>query len=282
MEAIGQFFTVSLINPIVNILIAIFQILQFLHVPFALGFSIIILTVLIRFLLYPFTAAQLRTTQKMQAINPHLSKLKEKHKGDSQGLQQATMALYKEHGVNPAAGCLPALIQLPIIISLYSVFQHVIKLNPIELVQYINGIAYFPFLRLQQPWDTNFFGLPLDKNPSELLSSVGYLILLLPAVTALLQFFQSKMMFPPKPKEVKKSSDTAADFSQALQTQSLYMFPLILGYISYTFPLGLSLYWNTFTIFGMIQQYLLQKETPAVQEAIIVPTKKDKKHDRRK
>ena len=103
-----QLFDTLLVQPIINILVAFYQALMWAHIPFALGFSIILLTALIRLLMFPLTASQLRISKKMQDLAPHLSNIKDKHKGDMKKQQEATMALYKEHNVNPAAGCLPA------------------------------------------------------------------------------------------------------------------------------------------------------------------------------
>ncbi|MCL4353708.1 YidC/Oxa1 family membrane protein insertase [Patescibacteria group bacterium] len=243
--------------PAINILLFIYKGLFLLHVPYALGFSIIILTVLIRFILYPLTAAQLRSSKKMQVLAPHLSKLKEKHGKDAKKLQAETMRLYKEHGVNPAAGCLPMLVQLPVIWTLYAALQSIPTLTP----ETTGKLVYFSFLKLQSPWDLRFFGLPLDKNPSHLISLTP-LIILVPALTAFLQLIQSKMLFasPPKPKELIEDIEKKKeqDFATAFQQQSLYIFPAMIGFFSYSFPLGLSLYWNTFTIFGILQQYKIQ------------------------
>lgn len=214
-------------------------------------------------MLYPLTTSQLKASKKMQALTPHLNKLKEKHKHDAKQLQAATMQLYKEHGVNPAAGCLPVLIQLPIIWALYAVLQQVVGKHSATVVSEINKVLYIKSLSLHHVWDQHFFGLPLGDTPSHLLTTIGPLILLFPIATAVFQFVQSKMMFPStritqnetkNTKEEKKQDD----FSSALQTQSLYVFPLMIGFFSYTFPIGLSLYWNTFTIFGIIQQYHIQ------------------------
>lgn len=251
-------FDILLIHPLINVLVFFYKIFLFLHIPFALGFSIIGLTVFIRFLLLPFTASQIKASKKMQDIAPHISNLKEKHKGDSKTLQQETMRLYKEHGVNPAAGCLPVIIQLPIIWSLYSVLQTAVGLNANAVVTYINKIAYFDFLKLQKAWDPSFFGLPLGQNPSNLFPSLGFLILLIPVITGVLQFIQSKMMFPMVNKKLPVAGEKKSDdFASAFQTQSAYIFPVMIGFFSFTFPVGLSLYWNTFTIFGIIQQYKL-------------------------
>ena len=105
-------FDTILVFPITNALLLVYHFLNLVHLPFALGFSIIILTIIIRLILYPLTTSQIKASKKMMDINPHLAKLKEKHKGDAKMLQQETMRLYKEHGVNPAAGCLPVLVQL--------------------------------------------------------------------------------------------------------------------------------------------------------------------------
>lgn len=246
-----------LVRPITNIMVAIYHGLVFLHVPYPLGFSIIVLTILIRFVLYPLTASQLKASRKMQQIAPHLTRVKEKHKGDNQKIQAETMRLYKEHGINPAAGCLPLILQLPIIWALYSVLQTIVGLNGHAILTSVNSIVYSPSLRLTAPWDQHFFGVPLGQNPSHLISTLP-IILIVPLITGVLQFIQSKMMMttPAVADTAKKSAD---DFSSAFQTQSLYVFPLMIGFFSYSFPIGLSLYWNTFTIFGILQQYQIQK-----------------------
>lgn len=259
-----SFFNTILIWPIVNVLVGIYQLLFSLHIPYALGFSIILLTILVRFILYPFISSQLKASKKMQDITPHLSKLKEKHKADKKRLQEETMRLYKEHGVNPALGCLPVLIQIPIIIGLYSVLQQIVSLKNSAIVSEINKILYLDVFNLSQPWDSSFFGLPLGQNPSQLISSLGPLILLVPLLTGFFQFIQSKMMMAKKPEATLREKDLPSkagkkqdDFASTFQTQSLYLFPVMIGFFSYTFPIGLSLYWNIFTIFGILQQYRL-------------------------
>ncbi|MCL4418982.1 YidC/Oxa1 family membrane protein insertase [Patescibacteria group bacterium] len=245
---------IYLAYPLINILVLAYQAINFLHIPFALGFSIIILTIIIRLVLYPFTASQLKATKKMQELNPHLSKLKDKHKNDAKTLQAETMKLYKEHGVNPAAGCLPVIIQLPLIYALYQVLYDIVKYD----ISQVNNTLYSFVPRLTKPWDTYFFGLPLAQTPSHLLSTLGPIVLMIPILTVIFQLIQSKMMIAPAPQGDKAKpvhKEKKEDFATAFQTQSLYIFPLMIGFFSYGFPIGLSLYWNTFTIFGIIQQY---------------------------
>lgn len=251
MQPIISIFHTFIVYPIINVLVAIYHVLFIAHIPYTLGFSIIILTIIIRLILYPLTTSQLKASKKMQALAPHLSNVKEKHKGDHKRIQEETMKLYKEHGVNPAAGCLPTLIQLPVIWGLYNVLNNVVKLDPSKLVSYINGIVISP-LKISKPWDTYFFGLPIDKSPSQLMVTMTIIALSIPILTAIFQFLQSRMMFVTVPKTPGKKND---DFATTFQTQSVYIFPVMIAFFSFSLPVGLSLYWNTFTIFGIIQQY---------------------------
>src|SRR3989344_3719073 len=210
-------FNYILVWPIINALIAVYKFLQMLGAHYTLGFSIIVLTILIRLILYPLTSSQLKASKKMQELAPHLSKLKDKHKNDAKTLQAETMKLYKEFGVNPAAGCLPLIVQLPIIWGLYSVLQQIVSLGAKDVAGNINKIVYFDFLKLSGSWDPNFFGIPLGQNPAGLISKIGPLILIVPLLTFLFQFVQSKMMIPQnKDKDKKLSLDKAEELINML------------------------------------------------------------------
>jgi YidC/Oxa1 family membrane protein insertase len=245
-------FDTIIINPLINILVIAYNFLIWAHIPYALGFSIIILTIIVRLILYPLMSTQLKASKKMQELNPHIQKLKEKHKGDAKMLQQQTMKLYKEFGVNPAAGCLPVLVQIPIIWGLYTVLQKIVTLKP----DAINKVIYFDAFKLNAAWDQFFFGLPLAQSPSQLIAKLGPIVFLVPILTGLFQYLQSKMLIPLKAKDSGEQKEKKKDdFATTFQTQSMYIFPLMIGFFSWTFSIGLSLYWNTFTIFGIIQQY---------------------------
>ena len=254
-----------LIWPILNVLIAIYKLFEGVRLPGSLGLSIIGLTLLIRFVLYPFTTAQIKSAQKMQELKPNMDRIKEKYKKDAMRQQQEFAKLYKEHNINPAAGCLPLLIQAPIFLALYNMLLQVVSNGDVvKVMGEINKIVYFPFLKIDQPWDPYFLGVNLGAKPSDW-ATTGILLLAIPAVTGLLQFLQTKMMIP-KTQEalVAKAADDKKtdmnDFTNIMQKQMLYFFPIMIGVASYGFPVGLSLYWNTFTIFGIIQQYLINKK----------------------
>lgn len=247
-------FNTLLVQPILNILVVIYQGLMMVHIPWALGFSIILLTVVVRFLMYPFMHMSLKQQKKMQEIAPHIAKIKEKHKNDAKMQQVAQMELFKEHGVNPASGCLVAIIQIPLFIALYQVLLKTVHLTSIDQ---INSQIYFPALKLTHMWDATFLGLPLGQTPSQLFSKVGIAIVLVSIITGGLQLIQSKMMMAKSSSLPAKKEGEQEDFATSFQKQSMFMLPFFIGFMAFTLPFGLSLYWNTLTIFGIIQQYLV-------------------------
>jgi YidC/Oxa1 family membrane protein insertase len=261
-----------LVWPIINVLLALYRLFESLGIPGPLGFAVIGLTIVIRLILYPLMQAQMRSAKKMSALKPHMDVLNEKHKNDKQQLQQAQLALYKEHGVNPAAGCLPLLIQMPVLIALYNVFFQVLSNGNLEkMVADLNQVAYASWLHVQT-LDLTFFGVNLAIKPSAWQTD-GWWLLSVPLITALLQWWQSKLMLPQpaavatqakivkkkknddKPEE-KKPEDTALE----MQKQMAIIAPIMFGYFAFQFPLGLALYWNVFGIFGIMQQLKVNKE----------------------
>ena len=256
-----SFWNQVFIWPILNALVALNKGFEVLGLPGSLGLAIIALTVIIRLILYPLTAAQLKSAKKMQALKPHLDALKVKHGHDKQKLAAAQMDLYRQHGVNPAAGCVPLLISMPIFIALYQVFWKVLSNGNIsEILGQINQIVYFPFLRLEQ-LDLYFFGLNLAQKPDSWQVN-GWWLLSIPVITTLLYFLQTKMMAPQpagREKDKREKDKKEGGMEEAMasfgQGPMAYLFPLMIGFFAYSFPLGLSLYWNTFTLLAIIQQY---------------------------
>jgi YidC/Oxa1 family membrane protein insertase len=247
-------FDIVLINPILNVMVAIYQLLTALHIPSALGFSIVFLTIVIRIILYPLMHTSLKQQKKMQQLTPHLNKLKEKHKNDAKRLQVEQMALFQQHGVNPASGCVVMIIQIPILIGLYNVLLRAVRSTSLND---INNRLYFEGLKLHHLWDTSFFGLSLSHTPAQLQKEVGFGIFIVAVITGGLQLIQSKMMMAPASQTPQKEKKSQEDFATAFQTQSMYLLPLMVGFFSFSLPFGLSLYWNTLTIFGIIQQYII-------------------------
>lgn len=259
--------------PIVNLLVAFYKLFEFLHIPGPLGFAIILLTVAIRLILYPLMQSQLKSAKKMASLKPHLDAISQKHKGDRAKISQAQMDLYKEHGINPAAGCLPLLLQFPVLIGLYSVFAQVLGNGNLEtLVGELNQILYLPAFRLGS-LDLSFFGINLGVKPSDF-QTYGIWLLSVPVLTGVLQWYQTKIMMPNVQKsdirsqisdkttlksdvrDQKSEPDTATE----VQKQMAMITPIMFGYFAFQFPLGLALYWNVFGLFGIMQQLSVNRQ----------------------
>lgn len=256
-------FDVILIEPILNILVAFYKVLSIIGIPWALGFSIILMTVTIRMLLWPLTGAQLRSAQKMAALKPHLDRIKTDHGHDKLRHQQEVSKLYKEHGVNPLAGCLPLILQIPVFIALYNALLRIVDLNKVEVLTEINNKLYFPFLHLEGLPSTDFLAFNLSAKPNQW-QEVGAFILIIPILTGLFQFIQSKMLILPKSQQAKAplkkddkddKKESLEDTMASMQSQMALIMPAMIAFFSYGFPVGLSLYWNTFTVLGVVQQY---------------------------
>lgn len=254
-------FDTLLINPILNMLIVFYGLLNTANIPGSLGLSIIAMTLVIRLALWPLTTQQLKSSKKMAELKPHLDKIKETHKDDKIRHQQEVSRLYKEHGVNPLSGCLPLLLQMPIFIALYQVLLKFVDITNSDLLANINDRIYIPALKLQDIPSTYFFGLNLSSKPNEW-ATIGIFILAIPLVTGVLQFIQSKMLVaqqttPAKIKKGKKEEkkESLEDSMAQMQSQMTFIMPAMIAFFSYGFPVGLALYWNTFTVIGIVQQY---------------------------
>lgn len=201
-----------------------------------LGLGIIVLTVVIRFLFFPLSIKSQRSQKALNAINPHIQAIKEKHKNDKAAQGAAMMELYKEHNINPVAGCLPLLIQLPILIALYQVF--IAGLNPQSFS------LLYPFV--SNPGTIN----PLFLGFINISSSNIFLALL----AGVLQFIQAKQSVA-----YMKSSGGANPQMSALNTQMLYFFPIMIVVIGWNIQAGLILYWIATTLFSIGEQFYLRK-----------------------
>lgn len=258
-----NFFNDIFVIPILNVLVALYVGLHSLGTPGAFGFAIVLLTVGIRFLLHPFFKQQIHTARKMSEIKPHLDKLQAQHKQDPKRLQQEQLLLYKEHGLNPASGCLFLIIQIPIFIGLYSTLNLFLA-NGVgsKVIANINSVLYSEVIKINAAIDPQFFGFNLALTPQKAGIWFYYLI---PVLTGVLQYFQA-VATTAKPAvasankkalagkdDKNKKPNTAGDFQKAMNTQMKYVFPFMIGYFAFTLPVGLSLYWNIFSLFSILQ-----------------------------
>ncbi len=243
LSPIAQF-AGSLFNPMKDFTIQI--LFQLYQLTGNLGIAIIVLTVLIRFLLVPFSVGALKSQKKMMDLKPELDKLKKKHGKDSAKLQQAQMELYKRYNINPLSGCLPYLVQIVLLIVLYQVLQHFIGQTE------INGV----------PINPDFYWLNLSKPDP---------LHILPILAGVSQLVLSLMIAPgaeipdivpnqSKQKAVQKENEKEEDFADmaaTMQKQTMFMMPIFTGFIAWRFQSGLALYWVVTTVFSAVQQYFI-------------------------
>tara|TARA_B100001250_G_scaffold413179_1_gene446468 strand:- start:1073 stop:2710 length:1638 start_codon:yes stop_codon:yes gene_type:complete len=190
------------------------------------GLVVVVFAFLIKLLLNPLTVKTFESTRKMQALAPEIQKLKEKYKNDPQKMSRAQMELYKNSGANPLGGCLPMLIQMPILVSVFSIFRSKIEFR-----------------------GAPFFGWISDLSVPDTLISIGsFPINILPVLMGSTMFIQQKMMSAP-------NADTQ-------QKTMMYVMNVFFLFLFYRFPSGLNLYYFVFNLLTILQQkYLIPKPT---------------------
>jgi YidC/Oxa1 family membrane protein insertase len=206
-----------LVEPLTDLLMLLTSVLH------SYGLAIIIFTILVRAALTPLTLRQLRSAKRMAALAPRLKQLQQTYKGNREELVRAQMALYKETGANPAAGCLPLLLQMPILYALFFVFQDLA--HPRTPALYHQPFLWF---RLDQP--------------DHLFGAFGPL----PLLAGLTQWVQSRMMVQP-----------TSDPQQRLTQQLMQVLPLMIIVFAVTYPAGLALYWVVTTLCSIVLQYFV-------------------------
>lgn len=257
----NNFFSSFFVFPILNLLAFFYKVFLSFKIPGAFGFAIIGLTVFIRSIFQPFFKQQLETSKKMQELKPRLDKLMKKYKNDQQTLQKEQLKLYQEAGINPTAGCFIMIIQFPIFFALYNTLSlFLMNGQTTTVIDQINKVLYFQFLKIKliDPW---FFGFNLVLSPK---ASGQWFYLLIPFLTGILQYFQTvsitssnkdttDSVIQKDGKKIEKEKNDNEDFQKIMTSQMKYMFPAMIGFFSYTLPVGLSLYWNIFSLFSIIQ-----------------------------
>ncbi|MBI4142557.1 membrane protein insertase YidC [Candidatus Uhrbacteria bacterium] len=228
-------FTTIIVQPLLNLLVLLYDVLG--H---DLGVAIIMLTVIIRVVLYPLAQSALRSQVAMQEIQPKLKALQAQHKGDREGLARATMALYRENKVNPLSSCLPVLIQLPFLIGIYWALQRVVEGQSLNLL--------YPFVPHPGAMNTVAFGiLPLGK-PS----------ILLAVLAGGAQWWQTRMLTATRPPPaVAKGPGKDEDMMAMVNKQMAFTMPIMTVVIGIGLPAGLTLYWFVTTALQVLQQWWL-------------------------
>ncbi len=242
MGEIGNLFNLIFTFPIFNVLVSLYH----LFGDFAL--SIIVLTLVIKLVLFPLTLKQLKSMKATQALQPQMQEIRKKYAKDQQGQAVAMQALYKEYGVNPIAGCLPLLIQLPVLYGLFYALRTGLDTNKVSA---INAILY--------PFVGHFTTFPnINLNWFSFINSAWVVPLnhpdpthILPVLAAVATFVQLRMS------QVKTTPGAPTDASMQSMKMMQYIMPVFILFLGWSYPAGLALYWTTSTIFQAVQQYFV-------------------------
>jgi YidC/Oxa1 family membrane protein insertase len=241
----GGIFHTILVQPLFNLLVFLYDIIP----GGDMGFAIILLTIIIKLILWPFMNSSLKSQKSLQEIQPKIEELKAKHKDDKEGLAKAMMALYQQEKVNPFSSCLPLLIQFPILIALYRVLLQ--GFDPAALGQ------LYSFVPNPGTINNLFLGFLDLAVPS----------LWLAIIAGVFQFFQTRMLStkrPPKPvagKEPAKDETMLASMNKSM----LYFMPVVTVFIGATLPGGLALYWVTITVVSIVQQAVVFRSRKVIK-----------------
>lgn len=281
-------FTTLIVQPIFNILVAIYALLP----GHNFGLAIIIFTILIRLALWPLVKKQLHQTKAMRKIQPELKRIKKESKGDRQKEAMLTMELYKERGIKPLASIGVLLLQLPILIALYIGLKKVVD-DPNQIYNFA-----YPFLQnlswmqeLNQNinlFDETLFGL-VDLTRPALSNGTLYLpALVLVLGSAVIQYFQSKQLLP-QDKDARslrtilkdagegKQADQS-EVSAAVGRSTVYLLPLMIFFFTVGLPSALSLYWLVGGLVAFFQQSrILREDEEELEELANEPLPKDVK-----
>lgn len=247
-----------ILNPFVSILAWLYAALNQ-----DIVLAIVVLTVIIRFLTYPLLAKQQESSRKMQQIQPQLKKLQEKYKNDKEKMSQAQMKLYRENKVNPVGGCFPMVIQFPILIGLYQAIFFALAATPFQLVDLserllIPGLdSLIPLQRMWTPIPQFAEILPaldLTLAPTE----NPHYSLLLPLLVLVTTWAQQKLtMATTGQKTSKKDDDDEDDKPAGGQAQMMKsmttIMPIMFGFFSLSFSVGLSIYFVASNLIGIVQ-----------------------------
>uniref|UniRef100_A0A6V7QT37 Membrane insertase YidC/Oxa/ALB C-terminal domain-containing protein n=1 Tax=Ananas comosus var. bracteatus TaxID=296719 RepID=A0A6V7QT37_ANACO len=224
--------------------------LSALHVPYAYGFAIILLTVIVKIATLPLTKKQVESTLAMQNLQPKIKAIQERYKGNQERIQLETARLYKQAGVNPLAGCFPTLATIPVWIGLYQALSNVANEGLLtEGFFWIPSLGGPTTIAARQSGSGISWLIPFVDGHPPLGWSDTAAYLVLPVLLVVSQYVSMEIMKPPQ------SDDPAAK-------NSLLVFkflPLMIGYFSLSVPSGLSIYWFTNNILSTAQQLWLRK-----------------------
>lgn len=227
----------SFVSAFSFILQYLYQLTVAMGIP-SYGLAIILFTVLMKMVLFPLTVTQMRSMRAMQELQPKIKAIQDRYKDKPEKSQEAVMKLYKEAGANPFAGCLPLLIQMPILFALFTALRNFFNpaISPAFVDKLHAGFLWIPNLGVRDPY------------------------FILPILTVIATFGQQYV--------ISMSSSGKIDPNQKTM---LYIMPLFIGYLANMYPAGLALYWVTFSLAGVAEQMIIMRMAKAGRKKELQP-----------
>lgn len=235
-----------LYEPIYNALIFIINNITFGDV----GFAIVIVTILVKFILFPLTKKSASSQILMKKIEPEIKKIKQDYPNKEEQAKK-TLELYKKYGTNPFSGCIVVLLQMPVIFALYYVFYKGLK---------IDESLVYSFIQIPTTLSTNFLGV----------FELGEKSLFLGVLTGLSQFIQGYLASPVKNKQIEilkdndsikdKKTDFQEQLSDSMQMNIKYILPVFIGFIAWKISAAVALYWTVSNIFTILQEWYIRRK----------------------
>ena len=231
MDIIISIFNEVLYRPLFNALVLLYQ-----YIPGAdFGIAIMVLTILIKLLFYPLGTKSIKSQKALNELQPKIKEIQEKYKNDKEKQGKEMMELYKREKVSPFSGCLPVLIQLPVLIAMYRVFWGGLDPSRLSLL--------YDFVPFTGEINSMFLGIVDLAKPN----------IIIALLVGAFQFLQIKFISPKK----QKKTD---DFSSRMQKQMMYFMPVFIVVILWRLPSALALYILITTLFTIVQQYIIVKK----------------------
>ena len=229
-------------NLIIQIIQTIYHFLESIGYP-SYGLAIVLMTIIIKIVLFPLTKKQIESTRAMMKIQPKMDEIRKKYKNDPTRLNQELAKLYKENNMNPLAGCLPLLIQMPILFGMYYSIRGLKDHHEV-----LGSFLWVP---------------EISKSTNEIIEGLSFtdpqylLAFVLPIVSAFTTYIQAKQTMPKKNPNDKQQDGVMGMMQGQMMT---YFMPLLIGVWSITFPSALVIYWITMNIMQIAQQAYVNKQ----------------------
>jgi len=233
-----------------------------------IGVAVVILTIIVKFIIFPFTHKSTKAQSKMKALEPEIKEIKEKHNEDKQEQARKTMELYKKHGINPFVGCVTVFVQLPIILALYWVFFKGLSfdVNLIDELNHARGYIntsllniehlLYSFITVPELIKIKFLGL-IDMTDKSVFLAL---------IAGVTQYVQIKFSMPGDVSisSLKSTGSLKDDLAQSMKFQMRYIMPVFVFVFAYTISAAVALYWATSNTFSIIHEIIVKRKAEKI------------------